>query len=164
MAIRSFEEYRDITYEAVELYHKKKYKQALKKFLALAETNPTNLKVHEMLTYVYLQLGEFEKADEEYQRYLELLFAQYPDMRKPRTFEEIVQDAGDYEEAKRSYENLLSSPTTYDLFEGMAIASRLAIHQMARGEYEKAEEVLLAYQKIFYPETMATPMGAYHGE
>ncbi|NPV38178.1 MAG: hypothetical protein HPY78_02760 [Brevinematales bacterium] len=164
MAIRTFEEYRDITYEAVELYHKKKYKQALKKFLALAETNPTNLKVHEMLTYVYLQLGEYEKADEEYQIYLKLLFEQYPEMRRPRTFEEIVQDAGEYEEAKKSYENMIAHPMNYDMFEGMAIASRLSIHHMARGEYEKAEEVLLAYQQIFYPETVETPVGAYHGE
>jgi len=164
MAIRTFEEYRDITYEAVELYHKKKYKQALKKFLALAETNPTNLKVHEMLTYVYLQLGEFEKADEEYRLYLELLYEQYPEVRRPRTFEEIVQDAGEYHEAKQSYEHLMAHPDQYDMFEAMAIASRLAIHHMARAEYTQAEEVLIAYQRIFYPETVATQMGAYHGE
>lgn len=164
MPIRSFEEYKDVTYEAVALYHKKKYKQALKKFLALAETNPTNLKVHEMLTYVYLQLGEFEKADEEYKIYLELLYQQYPDIQKPRTFEEIVQESGNYEEAKKSYENLLSEPMKYDIFEGMAIVSRLAIHYMAQGRYEKAEEVLLVYQRLFYPETVETAMGACYGQ
>ncbi|URA11160.1 tetratricopeptide repeat protein [Thermospira aquatica] len=164
MPIKTFEEYRDITYEAVELFHKKKYKQALKKFLALEETNYTNLKVHEMLVYIYIQLGEFEKADEQYRIYLELLSEQYPDIPKRRTFEEIVESAGNYEEAQHSYENLLKEPEKYNIFEGMAIASRLAIHHMNRGEYEKAEEVLRVYQSIFYPETMEAPVGAYYGE
>lgn len=163
MPISTFEEYRDITYEAVKLYHKKKYKQALKKFLALEETNYTNLKVHEMLTYVYLQLGEFEKADEQYHIYLDLLSQQYPDIKKPRTFEEIVESAGNYEEACQCYERLVNCPDSYDMFEGMAIVSRLAILSMAKGEYKKAEEVLLVYQSIFYPENMATPLGAYNG-
>ncbi len=164
MPIKTFEEYRDVTYEAVELFHKKKYKQALKKFLALEETNYTNLKVHEMLVYIYLQLGEFEKADEQYRIYLELLSEQYPEIRKPRSFEEIVEEAGDYNEAKNSYDNFLKEPEKYDVFEGMAIASRLAIHYMSQGEYEKAEEVLRAYQSIFYPETLEAPVGAYYRE
>jgi len=154
MPIRKFEEYRDITYEAVELYHKKKYKQALKRFLALEEANYTNLKVHEMLVYVYLQLSEFEKADQEYQIYLDLLSQQYPEISRPRTFKEVVQSAGNYDEAYKAYQLLLAEPQNYDMFEGMAIASRLAVHHMAQGEYNKAEEVLLEYQKIFYPETV----------
>jgi predicted Zn-dependent protease len=64
--IKTQEEYKDVTYEAVELYNNHEYVTALNKFLEMRESNPKNTKIHEMLVYIYLKLGQKEKAVQEY--------------------------------------------------------------------------------------------------
>ena len=144
--ITNFEEYRDITYEAVEDYNNKEYEKALEKFLALAEINPTNIKVREVLVLVYLKLKMYEKAQEEHALYMKLLAETMPDARIPerKTFTEIVESAGDQSKLEKDYKKVMKkSVKTFDIYESTETASKLGFLLMSRGDYRKAEETLL---------------------
>jgi len=143
--ITSFEEYRDTTYEAVEDYNNKEYGKALEKFLSLAETNPTNPKVREVLVLVCLKLEMYDKAQEEYEIYMKLLAESMPKalIPKRKTFEEVVTEAGDQAKLEKEYKKVMKKTKNFDIRHSIDTASRLGVVLMASGEYRKAEELLL---------------------
>jgi len=143
--INSFEEYRDLTYEAVEDYNNKDYDNALGKFLSLAETNPKNPKVREVLILVYLKLKMYEKAQDEYEVYITLLGETMPEVELPKrkTFGEVVEEAGDQAKLEKDYKKAMKKSKNFDAYQSCDTASKLGIVYMARGEYRKAEEMLL---------------------
>nr|HPN82089.1 hypothetical protein [Spirochaetota bacterium] len=65
--IYSYDEYKEMTFEAVEDFNNREYGKALEKFLDLAETNPENPKVHEILVLIYLKLDMLDKAQAEFE-------------------------------------------------------------------------------------------------
>jgi len=143
--ITSFEEYRDTTYEAVEDYNNKEYDKALEKFLCLSEANPKNPKVREVLILVYLKLKMYDKAQEEYGIYIELLGETMPNVQLPerKTFAEVVESAGDKDTLEKDYKKVMKKTKNLDVHHSCDTASRLGIIYMARGEYRKAEDILL---------------------
>jgi len=139
----TYNEYKELTVEALELYHAGDFEEALFKFLYLAEHNPNNAKVHEMLAYLYLKKDNLEKAEQEYQIYKTLLVSENSYLEIPeRSFEDVVQDAGDFEELSEEYNRIMSKDRELDLFEDGHIASALSLHYFARGDYQSAEQVL----------------------
>jgi tetratricopeptide (TPR) repeat protein len=143
--ITSFEEYRDLTYEAVEDYNNKEYDKALEKFSSLAETNPKNPKVREVLILVCLKLKMYERAQEEYKVYIQLLGESMPELKMPerKTFEEVVESAGDQSKLEKDYKSAMKKKKNFDVYNSCDTASKLGVVYMARGEYRKAEEILL---------------------
>ncbi len=146
----TYAEYKQLTLEAVRLYHKKDFEGALLKLLYLEEHNPENSKVHEMLTDLYLKKGNVEKAEREYKLYLSLIIAENPEL-KPlkRTFEDLVRDAGDFEEVMQSYKQIMGEERNLDPFKDGAVVSALSVHYMAQGKYDQAERILIDFQKRY---------------
>ena len=143
--IRNFEEYRDVTLEAVEDYNNKDYLTALEKFLALAEINPLNPKVHEVLILTYLKLGMYSDAEKEYEIYHKLLAENMPEVKIPprKTFDEIVNSAGDQLKLEKAHKSAMKKTKNFDAYSSADTVARLSILYMAKGEYRKAEEALL---------------------
>ncbi|MDR2734842.1 MAG: hypothetical protein LBC99_09450 [Spirochaetota bacterium] len=143
--ITSFEQYRDITYEAVEDYNNKEYHQALGKFLDLAETNPSNPKVHEILILTYLKLEMYDKAQQEYEIYHRLVGELMPEMRIPprKTFDEVAREAGNQLKLEKEHKKVMKKNGKFDVYHSTDTVSRLSIVYMAKGEYRKAEDILL---------------------
>jgi len=143
--ITSFEQYRDTTYEAVEDYNSKDYRKALEKFLDLAETNPSNPKVHEILILTYLKLDMFDKAQQEYEVYCRLVGELMPEMRIPprKTFDEVAREAGNQLKLEKEHKKIMKKTGDFDVYKSSDTVSRLSIVYMAKGEYRKAEDILL---------------------
>ena len=147
--INTFDDYREITFEAVEDYNRQDYDLALAKFLDLAETNPGNPKVHEILVLIYLKLDMLEQAQEAFERYHALLAESVPHLKLParRTFQDLCREAGDQKELERECAGIMQENGAFDMFRGTDTVSRLGIVYMAQGDYRKAEELLLSYKE-----------------
>lgn len=147
--IYNYDEYREITFEAVEDFNRKDYDQALAKFLDLAETNPENPKVHEILVLIYLKLDRLDKAQEEFEAYHRLLGESVPGLSLPKrkSFDEMAQEAGDRVELERACEFIMSGSEKIDPWHSTDTVSRLGIVYMSQGEYRKAEELLLGFKQ-----------------
>lgn len=147
--IYNYDEYREITFEAVEDFNHKDYDQALQKFLDLSETNPNNPKVHEVLVLIYLKLDMLEKAQEEFEAYQKLLGNSIPGFSLPerKTFDQLAEEAGDPVELERACETIMSGTEKLDPWQSTDTVSKLGIIYMAQGEYRKAEELLLEFKQ-----------------
>jgi DNA-binding SARP family transcriptional activator len=147
--IKSFEEYRDLTLKAVEDYNNKDYLAALEKFVCLAETNPSNPKVHEVLILVYLKLGRYADAENEYTVYQKLLAESMPEFKLPprKTFEEIVSSAGNQLKLEKEHKKEMKKTKNFDAYHSTDTVSRLSLVYMSKGEYHKAEEILLGVKE-----------------
>lgn len=143
--ISTFEEYKDLTIEAVGDFNEKDYNKALPKFEELVKVNNKNTKLHELLAYLYLKKGDVESAEREFQALIELEREKNPDIWKPKSFEELVSEAGDLAEMEEKY-NSLFEKNDFDPFESLEIPAKLSLLYMNRGEYEKAEEVLIRFR------------------
>lgn len=144
--IRSAEEYRDVTLEAVNEFNRQDYDSALAKFLEMARVNPKNAKVQEMLCYIWLRKGDLEKAEESYHNVREIELESRPDLPEPLTFEGLVERAGSIEDAEMEYSRLLENESL-DPMQHFEVPSRLSILYMSRGEYERAAEVIERFRE-----------------
>jgi Flp pilus assembly protein TadD len=138
--IDSREIYEKVVLEALELYHQSEYSKALEKFLRLAEYNFQNMKVHEMLGYIYLKLDLIQKAEEEYEILMKLAKEKNIEFKKP-TFEELVEAAGDEGEALRQFEALEASGFEDFSPEETKVVINLGLIYMAKGKYREAEKI-----------------------
>ncbi|OHD54061.1 MAG: hypothetical protein A2Y33_10105 [Spirochaetes bacterium GWF1_51_8] len=147
--IKSQEDYKDITVEAVEQFNKKDFKAALDKFLEMEQSNPENPKVHEILVYIYLNLQDPVNAEKQYKLYINLLKKENPSFKLPatRTFDELVDEAGDLAELENRYNELMSQESIPNLYHDLDVAAKLSVLYMSKGEFKKAEEVLLCFKK-----------------
>jgi Flp pilus assembly protein TadD len=144
--IRNAEDYRDVTLDAVEDFNRQNYEAALAKFLAMAQVNPKNAKVQEMLCYVYLRKGDVDKAEESYRSVLEIERENHPELAETLTFENLVERSGNLEEVERQYEELIRKDNL-DPMKQFDIPSRLSILYMSRGEYERAADVIERFRE-----------------
>lgn len=147
--IYSYDEYREMTFEAVEDFNRKDYNKALEKFLDLAETNPNNPKVHEILVLIYLKLDMLGKAQEEFEAYHRLLGESIPGLTLPvrKSFNQLATEAGDQVELERACEAIMSGSEKLDPWQSTDTVSKLGIVYMSQGEYRKAEELLLEFKQ-----------------
>lgn len=149
--ISNFDQYKQLTIEAADLYNKEDYRGALPKFLELAKVNKDNYKIHETLSYIYLKLNRVDHAEREYQIAVKLAARQNGVVRSPMTFEDLVRQAGDFQKTRLEYENLMAQPPTKDGLINSKAAIHLGIHYMSRGDYKKAEEVLTEFKNRLEP-------------
>lgn len=147
--MKTFEEYKEFTLDAVESYNKKDYQNALSKFLKLAEKNYDNYKIHEILCTIYLKLENIEEAEKEYSIYFDLLKKQIPDLPQKKNFNELIKDLDDIDELEKKYTDIMEEtalPEDDSSFSGKIQLSNDAIHFslacMANGDYERAEKII----------------------
>ena len=138
-----------MTFEAVEDFNNREYGKALEKFLDLAETNPENPKVHEILVLIYLKLDMLDKAQAEFETYHKLLGQSVPGLALPprKTFGQLASEAGDRVELERACDAIMSGSEKLDPWQSTDMVSKLGIVYMSQGEYRKAEELLLGFKQ-----------------
>ncbi|GEM_PF-1153935 len=158
-----WEEYKRITLDAAGAYNEQDYVFALEKFHILAEKNPTNYKIHELLVIIYLKLNRLEDARREYDIYFNLIKEKIPGLASPQSFEDVVKDIGNREELEEKYRLLMQQPA-----DGFATepdesiagiqeragqtsdAINLAILNMAEGKYAAAREIIQGFINKYY--------------
>lgn len=141
--IGSFEEYRSLTLSAVDAYNAEDFRSARTKFAALADANPDNIAVHEILCALALKENDLPMAEKEYAIILRLAAAQGLPIQKPRTFAELVVEAGDETKAQESYRNAIADPANNPVLSVKAAMKLSHIH-MANGRFSEAEKILSA--------------------
>ncbi|NPV00165.1 MAG: hypothetical protein HPY53_02170 [Brevinematales bacterium] len=146
--IKSQTDYKDLTIDAVSDFNKKDFQAALIKFLEMEQSNFDNPKVHEILVYIYVNLKDLQNAQKQYEIYIDLTKQQDPSFNIPKLkdFNELVNDAGDADELERRYHEIMDKDSDPDFFNDLDIAAKLSVIYMSRGEYKKAEEVLLKFK------------------
>jgi tetratricopeptide (TPR) repeat protein len=147
-SIKSPSDYKDVTLEAVADFNKKDFKKALDKFLEMERSNFENPKVHEILVYIYVNLRDLENAQAQYEIYIDLTKKQDPSFIIPqlKNFDELVTDAGNAEELENRYREIMEKDSDLDLHTDLDIAAKLSVIYMSRGEYKKAEDILLNFK------------------
>ena len=71
--MKNYNEYKKIAFEAINDYNKHNYLAALEKFKKMSELNKKNVKIHEILVYIYIKLKDFNRAKEEFNSIKKLL-------------------------------------------------------------------------------------------
>ncbi len=149
--IDNFDQYRAFTFDAVEQFNRSDYEGALAKFQEMAAYNPENRKIHETLSIIYLKLERLDDAQREFNTALELANRSTAVPLKLPTFETFVASLEDIEVLEKRYFQSEASETKTSAPEKAETSSRLPIHlgisYMARGDYQKAEKLLLDYKE-----------------
>ncbi len=158
-----WDEYKRITLDAAGAYNEKDYVSALEKFRILAEKNPTNYKIHELLVFIYVNLNRLEDARREYDIYFALMKEKIPGLSSPRSFEDVVKDIGNREELEEKYRLLMEQPadgfptasdkSTAGIQERAGQTSdaiNLAILNMAEGNYDAARKIIQGFINKYY--------------
>jgi hypothetical protein len=135
--IETIDDYEALAYSAAEDFNRKDYEKALAKFLDMKEANPGNKKLHEVLFYIFLRLDRIEEAEKERLVYLDLAREENPHLFQLRTFDNLVEEAGDLKEVKNEFDRLMKKKDI-DIFEALEIFNKLNVLYLAREEYEKA--------------------------
>lgn len=143
--IQTSDEYRGIALKAAGLYNEKKFQQALEEFKKLAEYNPSNAKVHEVLAYIYLRLEQPQQAQEEYELYYRYALEQNPRLKKIPSFDEVVNSTRDEKILKEEYAKLIEAKSDADILANSSVPIELAIQQMHQGDYQQAEKTIQQY-------------------
>ena len=139
--IGSFEEYRALTLSAVDAYNAEDFRSARKKFEALSDANPDNIAVHEILCALCLKENDLPRAEKEYAIILRLAAQQGLPVQKPRTFAELVAEAGDEASAQETYKKAIADPANNTVLSVKAAMKLSHIH-MANGRFSEAEALL----------------------
>ncbi len=145
----TLEQYESLTYSAAGKYNKSDYETALDMFLRLAENNWENPKVHEVLANIYLKLNRIDKSREEFHIYLDLLKRDDPSIILPRSFDELVEEAGEMDATRSRYDKIMKKRSHPEPFADFDVPAKLSILYMSIGDYKKAEQVLVKYKEKF---------------
>lgn len=145
--IKRSQQYESAVDKAVEYYNNKKYKQSLLKFQELAEFNFENLKVHEMLSRNYIMLNNINKAEKEYDIYVELVKKKNIFL-KVKSFNDIIKKLDDPEKIKKKYDRLLKRKKLPTI-EETGTAIELGFIYLSQKKYKKAEKMLLEFKDKF---------------
>jgi len=150
--ITSKEEYRQITLAAANDYNKKDYQKALKKFLKMADVNYDNDKLHELLAYIYLNLDQLDKAEEEFAIFRSLIRENNPGITPEElpTFEDLLARTSDTNLLEIETEQIMESKILNDPDKAISIISDLATRYMAEGKPDKAEDILTHFKEKFF--------------
>lgn len=146
--ITNAERYAEVTYAAAEHFNKGDYSGAVLRLGEMARVNPKNIKVHEVLAQAYLKTNQVDLAEEEMKIVRKLAAELYPDLKfsDTKTFEDLVAETESSKELAPRYRALLKSEDIHEMVKNMDVASQLSVKLMAKGEYEKAEQVITRYQ------------------
>lgn len=139
-------DYEKRVYEAVDLYNKKKFTEAKKKFHELAYINPENIKVHEVLCQIHTHEEDFPQAEKEYEIVCDLMRKKGIEIPPRRTFEEIADSLDSQEVLEERFHSSLKKSSSEALRDA-SHAVQLAIHHMKEGRYGEAEKVVKKYKE-----------------
>lgn len=142
--IANLDEYQEITLSAVDEFNRSDYEGALTKFLDMAAYNQGNWKIHETLSIIYLKMGRIDEAEREFQTALELANQQKKVSLKLPTFDSIVANMEKIEILEQRYYSQENGAE--EAISGSALPIQLGISYMAKGEYQKAEKLLLDHK------------------
>ena len=143
--LENFNQFLDI---AIKLIHNNEFDKALSFLVNLEITDPNNIQVHELLADVFLQLNQLALAKEQCQICAELLSKINPsDIFTLKTFEQILADAGNFNELEQDFKSFQTEEITNDNFHyGTNIALKLATHHMSQQRYQEAEALLINFR------------------
>lgn len=157
LATLDYDNYKDLTLQAVDDYNRKDYQAALKKFNQMEKENYANPKIHELLAYIYLKLNDLTNAEKQYDIYREMLRAENPDIVLDEiTFEELVGSAGDLKEVEKDFKKIMKKKKDLDPIKDFEVPSKLSVLYMSNGQYDKAEEVLIEFKKKYIDSSYAS--------
>ena len=136
--VHTIEDYEKMVYSAAEDYNRKDYERAVIQFEELAVLNPKNKKIFEILFYIYLKLENLDKADDNRKKYLELVYEENPHLRQPKTFDDLVQEAGDFNQIKKEFDRIITHSDFLDINQALETLTNLNILYMSRQQYDEA--------------------------
>ena len=136
---------------ATQLVQDSEFAKALTYLVNLEITNFDNIEVHELLADVFLQLNQLTLAKEQCQICAELLSSSNPsDIFTLKTFEDILADAGNFEELSQEFEGIKTEAVTNENFHhGTDVALKLATHHLAQERYQEAEALLVDFREKY---------------
>lgn len=149
--IKTKEEYRKFTLIASESYNNRQYDRALEQFKVLERHNPKNPKIHETLSYIYLKLNQVDLAEKEFHIALQLRKQADPSFEIPPTFDEMVTKLDSFEATKEKYLKLIRSEPSKETLMQTKTTVSLGMHLMAKGYFQKAQDILVDYKKRITP-------------
>lgn len=152
-------EYKTSLGRAEGFVQQKRYAEALPDLLNLEVSSFGDLRPHELLAEIYLELGQIELAKEQCVHCADILAKENPDSLVPvQTFEQLIQSAGSPADAEQNYRSFMSSTLDEsNFFEGSKSALHLAAHRMNENRYQEAEALLTAYRDrclALFPESI----------
>ena len=136
---------------ATQLVQDSEFAKALTYLVNLEITNFDNIEVHELLADVFLQLNQLTLAKEQCQICAELLSSSNPnDIFTLKTFEDILADAGNFEDLEQEFESIKTEEVTNENFHhGTDVALKLATHHLAQERYQEAEALLVDFREKY---------------
>ena len=136
---------------ATQLVQDSEFTKALDYLVNLEITNFDNIEVHELLADVFLQLNQLTLAKEQCQICAELLSKSNPnDIFTLKTFEDVLADAGNFEELTEEFEHIKTEEVTNDNFHhGTNVALKLATHHLSQERYQEAESLLIDFREKY---------------
>ncbi|MGL5955851.1 MAG: tetratricopeptide repeat protein, partial [Brevinema sp.] len=145
------EQFDSVLQEALLLVQKQQFQQALPLLLNLEITNFEHIEVHELLADIFLNLNQIDLAKEQCQIYAQLLQkSQESDLLPLKSFDQLLDEAGDYQELQESFKEFQNQDSTLENFyQGTNIALKLATHLMASKHYQEAEQLLTHHREQY---------------
>lgn len=138
--------YEERVYQAVELFNEQKFEKAREKFDELAEINPENIKVHEVLCQIHTHEENFSKAEQEYEIVCSLMRKKGIEIPPKKTFEEVVENLESKDVLEERYKSAMEK-TGKEALNEASNAVQLAIHCMKEGRYSEAEKLVASYKE-----------------
>lgn len=149
--------YKNFALEAINDFNNGDYETALPKFLEMERVNFENLKVHEVLSYIYLYLDRFEDAEEQIKIFRELAAKDNPFIEeKPKTFDQLVEESGNKKDVEKEYKKIMRKRKNIDPVIDFDVSARLSVIYMSEGKYDKALDVLEQFKEKFYLDMQAS--------
>lgn len=155
MRIRDKQEYDRHILEAAELFNRKEYNQALERFQKLAKVNSDNLKLHELLVYLHLEMGNVSEAKKELAIFQELLKQRggIDGEYIPPTLEEVASQAGSKEELQQQCSEILQTGGGRDIDADVTTILNLSILYISKGDFDAAGKLVSQYKELFLERT-----------
>lgn len=143
------QQYEELTMEAVADYNSSDFKTALKKFLNMAESNPKNSKILEIIVRLYLKLNRTEDARLALDRWKKVMEERFPGFcaKQRPSLEQLARDAGDERELEKQCSTILCNGANNPEDEIDTLTS-MSFILLNRGEYEQAEKLLCSYREL----------------
>jgi tetratricopeptide (TPR) repeat protein len=156
--ITTRDEYTEITLSAANDYNRRDYEQALDKFKKMAAVNYENDKIHEVLAYIYLNLGNIEMAEKEFAIFKKLISAEESDDQSVTvSFEDLLDTMDNTMILEVEHEQVMESENLQDPDEAIRVVSELACRYMSEGNNEQAELVLSRFKERWFPDEDQLP-------
>jgi tetratricopeptide (TPR) repeat protein len=162
--ITTRDEYTEITLSAANDYNRRDYEQALDKFKKMAGVNYENDKIHEVLAYIYLNLGNIEMAEKEFAIFKKLMSSRRECMirRVTVSFEDLLETMDNTMILEVEHEQVMESEKLQDPDEAIRVVSELACRYMSEGNNEQAELVLSRFKERWFPDEDQNSLSLNH--